>query len=58
MRNALLVQARGTCATPGCDAPYHWLQADHIQPATNHGPTSVANGQILCQPDNHAKSDS
>ncbi len=54
---AILVAARGRCRTPGCDAPYAWLQADHIHPWIRHGPTATRNGQSLCRPDNRHKRD-
>ncbi len=57
MKRALLIEARGRCRTRGCDAPYHWLQVDHVQPHSKGGPTSLANGQILCDPDNKWKRD-
>ncbi len=57
MKRALLIEARARCRTRGCDAPYHWLQVDHIQPHSKGGPTSLANGQILCDPDNKWKRD-
>ncbi len=57
LKNALLVESRGRCSNSGCDAPFSWLQADHIQPHTKNGSTSLANGQILCGPDNHTKGD-
>ncbi len=57
MKRALLITARGRCRTRGCDAPYHWLQVDHIQPHSKGGETSLANGQILCDPDNKWKRD-
>jgi HNH endonuclease len=57
LKQALLVAARGRCEVQGCDAPFSWLQADHIEPASRGGPTSVANGQILCDPHNKAKRD-
>jgi hypothetical protein len=56
-KNALLVESRGSCRTPGCDAPYAWLTADHITPHSHHGSTSLANGQNLCHPDNLRKTD-
>lgn len=55
MRNTLHVQARGRCETPGCDAPHHWIQADHIQPHSRNGKTRLANGQNQCAADNKAK---
>lgn len=57
MRNALLIQARGRCTTPGCDAPHGWLHADHKQPHSRNGPTRLYNGQALCGPCNRHKSD-
>ncbi|MDA3039334.1 MAG: HNH endonuclease signature motif containing protein, partial [Actinomycetota bacterium] len=57
MRHTLALQSKGRCAINGCDAPYPWLQADHIKPATRGGPTTLDNGQTLCQPHNHLKTD-
>ncbi|HJQ42347.1 MAG TPA: DUF222 domain-containing protein [Jatrophihabitantaceae bacterium] len=42
-----------TCRTPWCDAPIR--HADHIHPAESGGPTTIDNGQGLCQACNHAK---
>ncbi|OBB95029.1 HNH endonuclease [Mycolicibacterium peregrinum] len=39
-----------TCRTPYCDA-----RIRHIDPHHNHGPTSAANGQGLCEHCNYAK---
>ncbi len=58
MRQVLLIRARGRCQIPGCDAPFAWLQADHIQPYSRGGPTKLSNGQILCDPHNKWKRDS
>jgi hypothetical protein len=55
MKRALLIEARARCKIRGCDSPYHWLQVDHIHPHSKGGPTSFANGQILCDPDNKWK---
>ncbi len=55
MKQTLLVRARGRCQIPGCDAPFAWLQADHVQPRSKGGPTKLANGQILCDPHNKWK---
>ncbi len=55
LREALLAAGRGRCRIPGCDAPPSWLQVDHIHPWHRAGPTSTANGQILCDPHNKAK---
>ncbi len=57
MKRALLIEARARCRTRGCDAPYHWLQVDHVEPHSKGGSTSLANGQILCDPDNKWKRD-
>jgi hypothetical protein len=57
MRQVLLVRARGRCQIPGCDAPFPWLQADHIKPHSKGGPTKLTNGQILCQSHNKWKRD-
>ncbi len=57
MRLALLVTARGRCQIPGCDAPFPWLQADHVRPHSKGGPTALSNGQILCDPHNKWKRD-
>ena len=57
MKNALLIRSRGRCDTLGCDAPFPWLQADHIKPHSRGGPTQLDNGQILCDPDNKHKRD-
>ncbi len=54
-KQALLVQARGQCATTDCDSPFAWLQADHINPYTKHHPTNLENGQIKCKPCNLRK---
>jgi len=54
-QHALRVEARGRCQTPGCDAPFPWLEADHIEPYSRGGPTLLANGNMRCGPDNKAK---
>lgn len=55
MRNALHVQARGACETPGCDAPHAWMHADHTKPHSRGGRTRLSNGQNQCAADNQAK---
>ncbi len=55
LKQALLVESRGRCVIPGCPATLTWLVADHIHPASKHGPTSLENGQILCTCDNGCK---
>lgn len=57
MRQILLIRARGRCQIPGCDAPFAWLQADHVVPHSRGGPTKLSNGQILCDPHNKWKRD-
>ncbi|UKA66689.1 HNH endonuclease [Arthrobacter sp. FW306-05-C] len=42
-----------TCRTPYCDAPIR--HHDHIRPWHSGGPTTVGNGQGLCEACNHAK---
>lgn len=56
-KQALLVEARGRCSDPGCDAPFAWLEADHTVPHSKGGPTQLANGNMKCGPDNKAKGD-
>lgn len=36
------------CIWPGCDAAPGWCQAHHIVHWANGGPTSVANGALIC----------
>jgi len=57
-KHALRVQARGRCRKRGCDAPFPWLEADHRVARSRGGLTEMANGQMLCRPDNLAKGDS
>ncbi|MCP5032805.1 MAG: HNH endonuclease, partial [Actinomycetia bacterium] len=56
-KQALLVKARGRCQYPGCDAPITWLEADHLTPWNQNGPTNTTNGQILCSRHNKLKND-
>ncbi len=49
----LLVVRDQVCRTPWCDAPAR--HADHVVPAADGGPTSVDNGQGLCEACNYAK---
>lgn len=42
-----------TCRTPWCDAPVRHI--DHVVPDVEGGPTSVRNGQGLCEACNYAK---
>lgn len=56
-RDALHSAHLGRCTIAGCDAPPEWLQVDHVIPWARHGPTALANAQLLCDPDNKAKTD-
>jgi hypothetical protein len=42
-----------TCRTPWCDAPIR--HADHVIPVEDGGPTTVDNGQGLCEACNYTK---
>ena len=57
MKHVLLIKARGRCQIPACDAPFPWLQADHVKPHSKGGLTKLSNGQILCEPHNKWKRD-
>lgn len=57
LKQLLLIQSRGRCQHPGCNSPHAWLQADHLIPWSREGPTSLANGQTLCDPHNKQKRD-
>ncbi|HET7399408.1 MAG TPA: DUF222 domain-containing protein [Intrasporangium sp.] len=52
----LIVYRDQYCRTPWCGAPIR--DADHVVPYADGGPTSLANGQGLCQRCNLAKSSS
>ena len=51
-RDALRVRDGG-CRGPGCDRPPAWTHAHHIVPWEDDGPTSVANGLLLCSRHHH-----
>ena len=57
LRYIKLVESRGRCSTAGCDANHTWLHADHRQPRSQQGETSLANLDMLCAADNKHKSD-
>ncbi|WP_020575877.1 HNH endonuclease signature motif containing protein [Actinopolymorpha alba] len=47
LRKLLELRDRG-CAFPGCDRPPAWCHGHHVQSWLNGGPTTVANGALLC----------
>jgi DNA-binding transcriptional regulator YdaS (Cro superfamily) len=47
-RKAMIARDGPTCAAPGCSIPAYCCEAHHIIPWQHHGPTSVANGVLLC----------
>ena len=55
-KNALLVEARGRCTTPGCDNPFIMLTGDHTTPWSLTKHTCIADGTIKCEPCNNWKS--
>ena len=57
MKDILSITTNGHCANPVCDAPFHWLHADHITPHSHSEDTSLDNGQMLCEPENLWKGD-
>ena len=57
MKYIRLVETRGQCTVPGCDAPHTWLQADHRQPSSKVGQTTLSNLDPMCAADNKWKSD-
>ncbi len=57
MKDIKLVETRGQCETAGCDALVHWLQGDHRTPYSATQETTLAELDMLCRPDNLAKSD-
>jgi len=36
------------CSTPGCTSPHYTLQAHHVTPDRDNGPTAIDNGILLC----------
>jgi hypothetical protein len=52
-RHFLLLRDQGICRTPWCNAPIRHV--DHLVPAEARGPTSVNNGDGLCEHCNYVK---
>jgi len=57
MRHIKLVETRGRCSTAGCDAQHTMLHADHRDPYSKGGLTSLDQLDMLCAPDNRSKGD-
>lgn len=53
LADLLRIRDQGICRTSWCDAPARHL--DHITPASAGGPTTLDNGQGLCEACNQAK---
>ncbi|ACV77026.1 HNH endonuclease signature motif containing protein [Nakamurella multipartita] len=47
IRRAITLRDKA-CVFPGCDRPARWSDLHHIQFWVDGGPTSVANGAVLC----------
>jgi hypothetical protein len=57
MRHALAVRDR-ECRAVGCEIPAAWCEAHHVRPwAEARGPTSVADGLLLCSFHHHRAHD-
>ena len=52
IRDLTLIATNGKSANPVCDAPFHWLQTDHIQPHSHGGQTSLENARPISAADN------
>lgn len=52
-RRFVRLRGDGFCRTPWCNAPLRHV--DHVQPAADGGPTSIANAQGLCEACNYIK---
>lgn len=52
IRKAITARDKG-CAFPGCTMPAPWCEAHHIQYWSRGGPTSTANGTLLCSHHHH-----
>ena len=46
-RLAMIARDEG-CSMPGCTAPPLWCQGHHVVEYSDGGPTTVANGTLLC----------
>jgi len=57
MRDIHAITTNGLCATPMCDAPFHWLQGDHVTPFSLTNDTRLDDTQNLCGPENLWKTD-
>lgn len=49
LRRAVEVRDLGCIHPAGCDEPLDRCDVDHIAPHRDHGPTSQANGRLLCR---------
>ncbi|CAN5243391.1 hypothetical protein BH11ACT3_BH11ACT3_06180 [soil metagenome] len=47
-RLAIAARDGHRCLTPGCTSPHYALQAHHVIPDRENGPTSTDNGILLC----------
>jgi hypothetical protein len=47
-RLAIAARDGARCATPGCTTPHYMLQAHHVVPYRDGGPTHIDNGILLC----------
>ncbi|MEW1819733.1 DUF222 domain-containing protein [Arthrobacter sp. NPDC080031] len=52
IRKAITARDKG-CAFPGCTMPAPWCEAHHIEYWSRGGPTSTANGTLLCSHHHH-----
>lgn len=43
------------CTHPTCDQPYEQCEIDHIQPWSQHGPTTQTNGRVHCPHHNRSR---
>lgn len=47
-QRAAIIDRDGHCTFGTCTAPPGWCQVHHVEPFSRGGPTSVANGALLC----------